>query len=251
MNDVTEAVAALRARAGWYRLLAGVFAEELRGEFLRALRGDAVLKDLAALGVELGPEFIREDEAALEEALACEYTMLFVAPGGFPPVESVRLQGGLRQRASTETQAFYAAEGFAVAAGRFARFDDHLAVELGFVAALLERQGQALGDGDAVLAARLEKTVKRFWVKHLGLWVRGYAALVERAARHPFYREMAGLLGAFAEAEVAHLGLTVADADGGKWRAPRPPEVDEPLWCGAPPTAVEVAAPVVARGAVA
>jgi len=246
MTDKKETMA-LRARAGWYRLLAGVFAEELRGPFLRALRTESALAELAAMGVSLGDDFAHEDEAELEEALACEYSMLFVAPGSFPPVESVRLQGGFRQSASSETRAFYAAEGFAAEPGRFATFDDHLAVELGFLAELLERQAQALERGDTAAANRVDKTVKRFWVQHLGRWVRGFARLAERAAQHPFYREMAGLLGAFAEAELTLLKLDVADADHGNWRAPRPPEVDQPMWCGAgarPGEGVEVGVPV-------
>lgn len=235
----------LHARAGWYRLLAGVFAEEPCGEFLATLRSPAALAELAALGVQLPPEFSTQGQTALEEALACEYTMLFVAPGGFPPVESVRLQGGFRQAASSRVRDFYTAEGFAPApGGRFALFDDHLAVQLGFVAALLTRQSEALAAGDAALAARTEKAVKRFWVQHLGLWVRGFAALVERAADHPFYRAMGGLLAAFAEAELTLMGLDLADADGGALRAPRPPEIDQPIWCGGgcPPTPEEAAA---------
>lgn len=231
----TIAIESLRARAGWYRLLAGVFAEEPRGDFLDALRGESTLAALDQFGVQLGPDFSTADRDQVEDDLACEYSMLFVAPGGFPPVESVRLQGGFRQGASSAVRTFYTAEGFAAQGGRFAVFEDHLSVELGFIAALLERQTRALEAGDAARARQAEKTIKRFWVQHLGLWVRGFASVVVRAAEHPFYREMARLLGAFAESELELLGLEVADTDGGSWRAPRPAQVDEPIWCGARP----------------
>lgn len=234
MTETTE-IESLRARAGWYRLLAGVFAEEPRGEFLDALRGEAALAALDALGVHLGPDFARADREQIADILGCEYTMLFVAPGGFPPVESVRLQGGFRQGANSAVRAFYRAEGFAVQGGRFRVFEDHLSVELGFVAALLERQAAALEGGDAKGAQTAEKTIKRFWVQHLGRWVRGFASVVVRAAEQPFYREMGRLLGAFAESELDLLRLSVDDADGGAWRAPKPEAVDEPMWCGAKP----------------
>jgi TorA maturation chaperone TorD len=76
--------------------------------------------------------------------------------------------------------------------------------------------------GDAAGARRKEKELKRFWALHLGLWVRGYAQLIERAAEHSFFREMAGLLQRFAEAEIEILGLKVLDEDGGRYRAPKP-----------------------------
>lgn len=227
-----NSIEALKSRAHWYRLLAGVFAEEPQSSFLRELRGEDCLAALANLGVNFGNDFLGCNEDTLTEELAAEYTMLFVAPGGFPPIESVRLQGGYRQSAANETRDAYAAEGFNVQSGRFISFDDHLAVEMQFIAALLERQAEALSAGDEQEARRLEKTVKRFWMKHLGRWVRGYASLVEEAAEHSFYREMTRLLDAFAGAELEAMALNVADEDGGNMRASKPEAVTRPMQCG-------------------
>lgn len=227
-----NSIEALQSRAHWYRLLAGVFAEEPQSGFLRELRSEGFLAALAELGVNFGSDFLGCPEDTLIEELAAEYTMLFVAPGSFPPIESVRLQGGYRQSAANEARDAYAAEGFSVQPGRFISFDDHLAVEMQFVAALLERQAEALSSGDEQEARRLEKATKRFWMKHLGRWCRGYAQLVEEAAEHSFYREMARLLDAFAAAELDVLGLDVADEDGGKLRAAKPEAVTQPMQCG-------------------
>ncbi|WP_303906444.1 TorD/DmsD family molecular chaperone [Thiohalomonas denitrificans] len=227
-----DTVEALRSRAHWYRLLAGAFAEEPQSGFLRELRGEHCLADLAELGVDFDADFLGRDEEVLAEELAAEYTMLFIAPGGFPPVESVRLQGGYRQSAVNETRDAYAAEGFAVQSGRFATFEDHLSVEMQFIAALLERQAEALSAGDVKDARRLDKVVKRFWVKHLGRWSRGFAQTVEGATEYSFYREMARLLEAFTLAELEVLGLDVADEDGARLRAPKPDAVTRPMQCG-------------------
>jgi hypothetical protein len=102
---------------------------------------------------------------------------------------------------------------------------------------MLERMAAAVESGDAAAAKRLEKEIKRFWALHLGLWVRGYASLLERVTVQSFYREMARLLGAFAEAELALLGVHVDDVDGGKDIVPKaeiPLEFnpDDPV-CGA------------------
>lgn len=232
--DKSAAIESLQARAHWYRLLAGAFAEEPSGPFLHELRSDACLGALAELGVAFGDDFLKPDEPALVETLACEYTMLFVAPGGFPPMESVRLQGGFRQSAVSEVRAFYAEEGFALQTGRFAAFEDHLSAQMQFVAALLDREAEALAGGDEKEAQRLAKCVRRFWVLHLGRWARGYAALVEDAADHSFFREMARLLGDFARAELEVLRTEVPDLDEGRWRAPKPAEVTRPMQCGGP-----------------
>lgn len=232
--EQTDTIEALKSRAHWYRLLAGVFAEELQAPFLRELRSEAFQETLGELGVNFGDDFLGRDEETLLEELAAEYTMLFVAPGAFPPIESVRLQGGYKQSAASETRDAYAAEGITVHAGRFTTFDDHLSVEMQFIAALLERQADALSTGDEQEARRLEKSAKRFWMKHLGRWCRGFAQLVEDAAEHSFYREMARLLDAFAEAELEAMGLDVADEDGGRLRAPKPEAVTKPMQCGGP-----------------
>src|SRR5512142_3361105 len=84
------------------------------------------------------------------------------------------------------------------------------------------RRGGYSSAGDAAGARHKEKELRRFWVQHLGLWVRGYAQLIERAAEHSFYREMAGLLHRFAKAEIEALGVNIPDQDGARYRAPKP-----------------------------
>lgn len=221
------------ARAHHYRLLAGAFIEEPGRNYLAALRTPESLEALAELGVTFDNDFIDPGLDELLETLACEYTVLFASSGGFPPVESVRLKGGFQQDPCFAVREFYAKEGFAVGTGRFQLFDDQLGVELQFVAAQMDRTVAAMQHGDDQEQRRLEKSVKRFWAQHLGRWVRGYAALVERAASHSFYREMAMLLDAFAAFELELLGLDVVDEDQGRMELPPLAGADEPMRCGA------------------
>lgn len=210
------------ARASFCRLLAGVFVEEPSAAFLDALRGAESLAALAEAGVRFDADLLDPPPAELERAVACEYAALFASSGGFPPVESVRRQGGYQQAAHTEVCGFYRQHGYTVVPGRFRVFEDHLGVELQFAAALLDRMREALAAGEGVKARAVEKELKRFWALHLGRWVRGYARLIERAADHSLFREMARLLHDFAEAEMEALGLDVVDEDGGRYRAPKP-----------------------------
>jgi TorA maturation chaperone TorD len=209
------------ARGNLYRLLAGVFVEEPGVEFLAALREPAVQDALAQAGVRFGEDFTQPDLAALAEALACEYTTMFVASGGFPPVESVRLTGRYQQAPHFDVKETYRRAGFAVRRGRFQVFEDHLGVELLFIAELLDRCIAALACGDMAGYRATERDIKRFWTLHLGRWARGYCRLVERASEHSLYREMARFLAGFADEEIAAMRLRVDDLNQGREVVPK------------------------------
>lgn len=235
-----EARETLAWRIPLYRLLSGVFLEEPGEAFLKALREPGSLASLAEAGLVLDRDFLAPDTAVLADRLAVEYASLFATSGGFPPIESARLTGRLKQEPYFGVVQSYRRFGFAVSATRFFVFEDQLGVELAFVAELLARAGAALEQGDETEHRRLDKEVKRFWTKHLGKWVRGYARVIQRAAEHSLYREMAKLLEAFAEQEIALLKLRIEDEEPGQAVVPKSEiqvafNPDEPV-CGACPS---------------
>jgi TorA maturation chaperone TorD len=238
--SVGEILEALAYRIPIYRLLSGVFLEEPAVAFLDALRSPDSLAALAEAGLDFDPDFLAPDTASLAERLAVEYASMFATAGGFPPIESVRLTGRLKQDPYFAVTQTYGRFGFQVGSVRFFVFEDQLGVELAFVAELLERAQAALAGNDDDEYRRLDKEVKRFWAVHLGKWVRGYARLVQRAAEHSLYREMARLLESFADEEVALLGLRVDDEDQAHPVVPKSEiqvafNPDEPV-CGACPS---------------
>jgi TorA maturation chaperone TorD len=215
-----ELIAECNARAGIYRLLAGVFLEEPTAEYLNAIRSPAVMSSLLEMGVVFPNDFTDPPLAELLDTLACEYAELFVVTGGCPPVESIRLYGRFQQQPYFEVREIYQKAGFRVSGGRFTVFDDQLGVELTFIAELLGRAADALASGNQKGYEQVTKEIKRFWVLHTGKWVRGYASLLGRASDHSFYREMAKLLASFSDWEINLLGLRVDDVDGGKLKIP-------------------------------
>ncbi len=217
-EDVREQCA---ARAGIYRLLSGVFVEEPTAAFVDALRDAETLRALAEVGLAFDADFLETATPLLVDQLACEFATMFVASGGFPPIESVRLTGRHQQEPYFAVRETYRRLGFSLQKGRFAVFEDQLGVELMFAAELLDRCIAALDADDASSYRRWERELKRFWTLHLGKWVRGYARLVERAAEHSFYREMGRFLGAFAAEEIALLGLRIEDVDQGRAVVPK------------------------------
>jgi len=211
----------MRSRAVWYRLIAGAFIEEPSKEYIEALRNLDCIDMLSEHGVSFDDDFLASDACELNEDLACEYTSLFASSGGFPPIESVRMEGGYQQQSMSDVKGDYRSEGFVVGKGKFHLFDDQLGVELEFLASLIERQADAIEKNDADEAKRLNRSIRRFWVKHPGRWVRGFGELIAEASEHSFYREMAVLLKVFADAELLLLGINMDDDDGGHYRLPK------------------------------
>lgn len=225
-SETIEDLAQLReeflARADLYRILAGVFVEEPSTNFLLALREPGFLRSLRDVGIVFEADFLDSDLPTLTEALACEYATLFASSGGFPPIESVRLTGRFKQDPHFQVMQLYQRMGFEQVKGRFEVFPDQLGIELMFVAELLERSAMSLAHDDLLTFKKLEKEIKRFWTLHLGRWVRGYSGLIERAANHSFYRQMARFLGGFAVEEIAAMGLThLDDLDQGQLEVPK------------------------------
>lgn len=229
------------ARASLYRILGGVFVEEPSRDFLTSLRAPPFLQSLGEMGIVFKADFLDSDLPTLSDALACEYATLFASSGGFPPIESVRLTGRFKQDPHFQVLQIYQRMGFEQVKGRFEVFPDQLGIELMFVAAMLERCAQALEKADVQAYKKLDKEIKRFWTLHLGRWVRGYSGLIERAANHSFYRQMARFLGGFAVEEIAAMGLThLDDLDQGQLEVPKSEikmefNPDEPV-CGECPS---------------
>lgn len=239
--DPTQLREECRARADLYRILAGVFVEEPSKTFLAALREQGLLQSLRDVGIVFDADFLQADLPTLADALACEYATLFASSGGFPPIESVRLTGRFKQDPHFQVAQLYARLGFEQTKGRFDVFPDQLGIELMFVAEMLQRCADALAREDMPAFRSLEKEIKRFWALHLGRWVRGYSGLIERAASHSFYREMARFLGGFADEEIVAMGLShLDDLDQGRLEVPKSEikmefNPDEPV-CGACPS---------------
>ncbi|HET9581072.1 MAG TPA: molecular chaperone TorD family protein [Usitatibacter sp.] len=220
-EDAAELLEEYSARANLCRLFAGAFAEEPSAAYVAAIRAPAARAALAAMGARFDEDFEAPTDSELAEALACEWTTLFAAPGGCTPIESVRMTGRMQQEPFHAVREAYRRAGFKVSPGRFSVVDDQLGVELLFAASLLDRMRAAAERHDLLLQDRTLKELQRFWALHLGRWVRGYASLVERATMHSFFRELARLLREFAGEEIEALHVRVDDIDGGRLEVPK------------------------------
>jgi TorA maturation chaperone TorD len=152
--------------------------------------------DATARGLELmhraavtaGPHTLAE--------LTKDYEVLFVGPGHVLacPYESVyRSEEHLTfERETLAVRGFYAR--FGVQAPALNREpDDHIGLELDFIAHLCVLALDALDDGDAEMAAAVQAAVGVFLREHLLCWVVDCLDRVDAGATTPFYRGV-GLL---------------------------------------------------------
>jgi TorA maturation chaperone TorD len=137
--------------------------------------------------------------------IARDYQRLFVGPGPLlaPPYESVHTTRDrlLFEAPTLEVRAAYRAFGqMAPALGR--EPDDHLGLELDFLAHLCGRALDAVDTHDELALDTTLAAQQEFLHRHLGRWGADCFRLVQQHARTSFYRGVALLgLGVLAEAE--------------------------------------------------
>ena len=211
-SDRTRALAeearAATARSRLYGLLASVFRREPDDALLGEIANGRLGRQLAAAGFDLGDAIARQSPERLREALAEEFTRLFLGPGPhIAPYESVQLRRGSGILWGEETVAvkrFMEAAGFAFAEG-FSDMPDHVSVELEFLSALARLEADAWGRGDRPAAANALRWQQDFIARHAGKWMPAFCRKVRQDVRLPFYRVFADVLRGFLAGEKADI----------------------------------------------
>ena len=132
-------------------------------------------------------------DAALE-TLQAEYTRLFIGPGPVlaPPWESVYFSEErlLFQRETFQVRAWYAR--FELTVPNLHREpDDHIGLELSFVARLAELALQAIQAREQEGFQEALEAQRRFLAEHLLKWGPGWCSRVEATSGSEFYRGLA------------------------------------------------------------
>ena len=149
-----------------------------------------------AAGLALLAAYCERWDPAQLDVLTWDFNRLFVGPGEMlaPPWESVhRSKTKLTfQEPTLQVRALY--EAFGVRAPALHREpDDHLALELDFLATLSERAVEAADAGDGEQLDRCLQAQRDFLQDHLLAWAPGCLGLVEAHAETDYYRGAARL----------------------------------------------------------
>lgn len=149
------------------------------------------------------PDSVKED---LE--LRKEFAYLFLTPHGVKPYESIYRgkKNLLMDKPWEEVRNFYRWAGISKDNNEM-HPEDHLSVELGFMAVFSYISGEEAADGkgeksdqpgsdELTLALEVQQ---KFLELHLAKWVPAFCSDMQKKARHIFYINIAGLTGSFIE----------------------------------------------------
>lgn len=209
-------------REWMYRFLASVFIEEIDAPMLASLQEMSFpsFTETAApwqLDLDTGFRLIEsfltgfegkteEETSALLEDLAADYAKVFLAAGDATgkaafPYESIyagfdsAFGGSLQMNLS----ALYASKGLTMREDMFKIMEDHIGLELNYMAELLKEEADASeADAEALL-----KQQKEFFQSHLINWAKQFAADIYKYTEKDFYKGIARITMGFLEAEHA------------------------------------------------
>ena len=143
---------------------------------------------------------LKDGEARKVSLVKDEYTRLFIGPGKLdaPPWESVYAtkERLLFQKTTLDVRSAYRAQGFEAQAYPSVA-DDHIAIELDFMASLGKRAQIAYADGKMALMSQAMKASAAFIDNHLGQWIDVYANALEEVSNASLYPELVNLMKAF------------------------------------------------------
>ncbi|MBU1599719.1 molecular chaperone TorD family protein [bacterium] len=191
LRDLSKAEESKRISA-IYKLLSRVFMREVDAGFLRQLRTECFYETLKGVGINLGPEFLNQEEDALLENLAVEYAYLFIVPGKVYLYESVYSDSGLLYgEPAKQVEDFYQKCGLKVTDDTL--MPDHIGLELELMSYLKQRQFEAGEEGNEAGVLKWTELAQEFMGAHPGKWAEEFFSSVQQESLDPFYKQMAEL----------------------------------------------------------
>lgn len=201
-HERAELIELMESRKAIYTFLSTAYFEEMTLAFLEALRNEPPALE-GALG-EFTASLADADLAQVRTDLAAEYARLFLnmSRTPIPPYESVYVSDLhiLMQDARDDVLATYRSEGIVVVT-EVNIPEDHLGLELDFMAKMCQKTAEALEADNEEEADRCLDVQAAFVEKHLCNWVPQLCLDVKSRTRQQFYRGVAELTEQFLVSE--------------------------------------------------
>lgn len=218
---VSDMIDMARARASFYRMLGGLYLNELSEEDIERLsQGSFASSDLgnaeANEGLSDMAAYLRRAPRNVRQELAVDFAGSILAAGVYEerratPYESVftSATGLLMQEARDDVCRYYCESGVEVDES-LRMPEDHFSFECEFMALLADRSADKLAEGDTTGCLDDVNLQASFYADHLANWVDSLCACLEGCARTRFYRGVAKLTRGF----VAEDGQLIEEMKG-------------------------------------
>ncbi len=204
-------------RSNVYGFLARVYRKELTPDMLDHLKNSMFAEVLYDMDVTLGDEPFSQPDEELLEALAVEYTRLFLGPGRHvSPHESVHHErddgdwGRLWGASTVEVKKFVESLGLTYKESDRS-IPDHISVELELMQKIIEKEHQAWSMKNANDALHYLKIEKMFMEDHLSKWIPQFCDKIIHEAGMSFYQRMAEITKNFIALEREDINESILD----------------------------------------
>ena len=213
----TEVAIVLAGRNHIYQLLKHVFGQEPSVQLLEAITSDFTgevldivlerecLEQYTALFAELRKAISADPERTLDR-IKSEYVYLMLGPGKLPapPWESVYVSKArlLFQESTLKVRQAYLEYSLLPEAYPHVA-DDHLSIEMDFMAQLGQLAQESLEKGELSQLEKILSDQKAFLDDHLLVWIGDFAQDIQSARTQYFYPHMASLASHIAHADRA------------------------------------------------
>jgi TorA maturation chaperone TorD len=211
-NLVDQLVEANRGRGNVYSFLSKIYEKEVTVDLLKQLTRPEFVSQLNTMGEGEGFNLLSSylksaagrDLQQIRLELAVEYAKLFLGLGAgiYHPSESAYTTSThfIMQQPRDSVMAEYRKALVDKVKG-FPEPEDHVAMELQFMAHLCGKTEEAVKSGQNVDAKNLLESQRNFMNNHLMIWVPKFAADVIKATTVDFYKAIAQITAGFLEVD--------------------------------------------------
>jgi TorA maturation chaperone TorD len=130
-----------------------------------------------------------------------------------PPYESLHREGRLQGMSTESVVAYYRRNGLSLA-GEMAGPEDHLGIELKFLALLCHEESRRWRDGNVAGGHAALTAEQGFLADHLQAWAPAYCQHVQASTPSPFYRAVADLTAASIEQDARQVSILLNELPG-------------------------------------
>jgi TorA maturation chaperone TorD len=207
-ETVDKSVEANRSRGTVYSFLSKVYEKEVTVDFLKKLTGSEFIGQISGVADEEGFRLLSSylkslagrDLEKVKLELAVEYAALFLGLRGgvYHPSESAYRTSThfIMQQPRDDVMMTYLKAGVSKASN-FPEPEDHIAMELLFMAHLCGKTADALQGAQKAEARDLLETQKDFLNNHILIWVPQFTRDIVKVAQLDFYKGVAEITNAF------------------------------------------------------
>jgi TorA maturation chaperone TorD len=195
-------------RGEFYRLLSSFFLKEASVELLETLSSLPLppMRSEKSIGNLIPPK--GKEVKSFKEELDVDFARIFLglnSPGAFPYESVYRTKLGLlMQDPFDEVRDFYGKMGFKKNPG-LKEPEDHIAIELTFMANLAHQAGMALKNDKKQEALTHLEQQREFLRQHLSPWVPSFCKDIQEVAWTEFFKSLASLLNAWISSDSEEL----------------------------------------------